>query len=408
MELFKVMDVKEVIDTIRSNFKEGTLKERVELSKALGRVLFEDIISAENIPGFIRSAVDGYGIISRASAGASEAMPSLFNLKEEVRMGEAPREAIRNLGDCVYVPTGGMVPEGVDSIVMIEYTEKLDDNTILINKPSYPGENIVLEDEDIERGELVIAKGTTLRPYEIGVLSSLGKSEVSVHKKLICGIISTGDELVKPPMEPKPGQVRDINSRLLSSLVEDNGGESVIYGIYNDDLNELRTAIVRAVDECDMVLISGGSSVGKKDETLQAINTIEGAKLLVKGIAIKPGKPTLIASVKDKVIFGLPGHPLACAVIFNTIVKEYFHINYCSNSMEYPLSCVISTNYHKAKGREEFLPVMLKADNGKITAIPIISKSGIISSFSKAFGYIRIGKNLEGLNENDPVMVYKF
>ncbi|WP_040212358.1 molybdopterin molybdotransferase MoeA [Clostridium polynesiense] len=407
MNLLKVMDIKEVLETIRSNFSEGTVSEKVELSRALGRIVCEDLISEENIPGFRRSSVDGYGINSKASAGASEAMPSLFNLKGEVKMGETPKASIKVPGDCIYVPTGGMVPEGADSIVMIEYTESFDDDTILINKPACPGENLIDEDDDIEIGETIISKGTVLRAYEIAVLSSLGKKEIPVYKKLKCGIISTGDEVVMPDIKPKPGQVRDINSSLLSSLVEQNGGVPCVYGIYNDDIKELTDVIDKAAKECDVVLISGGSSVGKKDETLETINNMKGSKLLVRGIAIKPGKPTLIAKIKEKVIFGLPGHPLACAVIFNTFVKEYFNIKYTSHSMEYPLNCTFSVNYHKAKGREEFLPVKVENSLGELIAVPIISKSAIMSAFSRAFGYIRIEKNIEGINKGERVLVYK-
>ncbi len=408
MELFKVVDINEAKRIIDENFKIEARSEKVNISKALGRVLYKDVISQENIPGFRRSTVDGYAIRSKDTAGASEAIPALFELRGEVRMGEEAKVKLDLPGDCAYVPTGGMLPEGADSVVMIEYSEKLDDSTILISTSSYPGENLVEIDEDVAAGELVISKGTRIRPYEIGVLSSLGIIEVDVCKKLSCGIVSTGDEVIEPSKTPASGQVRDINTYLLSSLVEECGAEPVIYGIYNDDFEELKTAITKAVQECDIVLISGGSSVGNKDQTLQAIKALKNSKVLVHGIAVKPGKPTLIGKAEEKIIFGLPGHPLACAVIFKIIVQHYISRVYVQEEANYPISCSFAINYHKAKGREEFLPVKLEQREEGLTAVPVISKSGIISAFSKAYGYIRINKNVEGIREGEKVFVYRF
>jgi molybdopterin molybdotransferase len=408
MDLFKVLDIKEVQRIIDENFKTESKAEKVPLSKALGRVLYSDIISRENVPGFRRSSVDGYAIKAKESAGASEAMPAMFELKGEVRMGEEAKLNLDFPGSCVYVPTGGMLPDGADSVVMIEYSDKLDENTILINTSSYPGENLVEEDEDVAVNELVIKKGTKLRPYEIGVLASLGFMGVEVCKALKCGIVSTGDEVVDPNTTPSLGQVRDINTYLLSSLVEESGAEPVIYGVFNDNFEELKAAITKAFEECDMVLISGGSSVGKKDQTFEAIRALRNSQLLVHGIAVKPGKPTLIGKAEGKIIFGLPGHPLACAVIFKVIVQHYINKVYSQEKTDYPIECVFPINYHSAKGREEFLPVRLERGEDGLTALPVLSKSGMISAFSKAYGYIRIDKNLEGIREGEKVSVYKF
>jgi molybdopterin molybdotransferase len=407
MELFKVVDIEEANKIVAENFGCKGDVEKIDTSKALGRILGRDIVSTENVPGFRRSSVDGYAIKAKEAAGASEAIPSLFDLVCEVKMGEAALIKLSLPGQCAYVPTGGMIPEGADCVVMIEYSEKLDHNTILINKPSYPGENLVEEDEDVAAGEVVIRKGTRLRPYEIGVLSCLGIREIEVFKKLRCGIISTGDEIIDPNSIPSLGQVRDVNSYLLSSLVEENGAEAISYGIFNDNFEELKAALNKAWQECDMVLVSGGSSVGKKDHTFEAISSLSNSKIFVHGIAVKPGKPTLIGKAEDKAIFGLPGHPLACAVIFKTIVKPYIEKIYALEEREYPVSLSFAMNYHKAKGREEFLPVKLEQKGEELVAVPILSKSGIISAFSKAYGYIRIHKNLEGIREGEKVSVYK-
>jgi molybdopterin molybdotransferase len=408
MELFKVVDISEAKKIIDDNFYLEPGVEKVPLLKALGRILWRDIISQENIPGFRRSSVDGYAVKSKETAGASEAIPAMFQLRSEVQMGEEAKVKLDFPGSCAYVPTGGMLPQEADCVVMVEYSEKLDENTILLNTSAYLGENVVEEDEDVCAKELVLRKGTRIRPYEIGVLSSLGVIEVEVCKALRCGIVSTGDEVVEPYKTPALGQVRDINTYLLSSLVEESGAEAVIYGIYNDDFQELKAAISKAWEECDIVLVSGGSSVGKKDQTLEAINSLKNSKVLVHGIAVKPGKPTLIGKAEDKIIFGLPGHPLACAVIFKTLVQHYIRSIYAQEQIDYPISCSFAINYHSAKGREEFLPVKLEQSEEGLTAVPVISKSGIISAFSKAYGYIKIDKNLEGIREGEKVLVYKF
>lgn len=408
MELFNVVTVDEAKKIIDDNFNFKSSHESVELSEATGRVVYSDIKSVVNVPGFKRSTVDGYAIRSRDTAGASESIPAMLDYKGEVIMGRAPEVELSHQGECVYIPTGGMLPKGADCVVMIEYTDKLDENTILVNRPNAPGENIINEDDDVQAGEVIIKGGSRLRPYEIGVLSSIGYTRVLVVSRIKVGIISTGDEIVSPEKTPLPGQVRDINTYLLSSLVVENGGEAVIYGVCQDSYEDLSDRVTRAYNECDMVLISGGSSVGKKDQTLKVMKSLRDSRILVHGMAIKPGKPTVIGKSGEKIIFGLPGHPLACAVVFRTIVKHYMDRTSGVSDIEYPVQCSFSLNYHKARGREEYLPVNIEYIDGKTTAIPIFAQSGIISAFSRAWGFVKIDRNLEGIREGDMVSVYKF
>lgn len=408
MNLFKVVSVEETKNIINRNFNYKTSKEYVPLEEAVDRILCEDVISEVNVPDFRRSTVDGYAVNFRDIVGASESIPSILELKGEVLMGQSADFNIGFPGECAYVPTGGMLPEGTDSMVMIEYTEKLDEYTVLVNNPVSKGEHVVQVGEDIAIGEVVINEGIKLRPYEIGVLSSLGFKKVAVYKKPKVAVISTGDEIVGINDHPKLGQIRDINTYLLCSSILKNGGEPINYGVVKDNYEFLRDNVGKALSECDIVLVSGGSSVGVKDQTLKVIESFENSQILVHGISIKPGKPTIIGKVNEKAIFGLPGHPLSCAIIYEVIVKKLIDSLMNSNNMQYPSLCTFSINYHKAKGREEYLPVTIKENNNEFRVEPVFSKSGLITGFSKAYGYIKISKDVEGLREGEKVLVYKF
>ncbi|GAA0725606.1 molybdopterin molybdotransferase MoeA [Clostridium malenominatum] len=408
MDLFNVVSIDETKKIIEENMELKPCCELVDLEESLGRILYEDIKATIDVPGFNRSTVDGYAVYSKDLFGASETLPSMLNFKGEVIMGKEPLGALEFPGDCYYIPTGGMLPHGADSVVMIEYTDKLDDATILASTSVSPGENIVRKGEDITLGEVIIKSGVKLRAYEVGVLSSLGYTKVPVCKKPTIGIISTGDEIVGPDETPLLGQVRDINTYLLFASVKSHGGEPISYGVIRDNYELLKSTMEKALKECDSVLISGGSSVGKKDQTYRVIESLEESKMLIHGIAVKPGKPTIIGKVKNKIIFGLPGHPLSCAVIYNTVVKHMINkaLNYEENM--FPTPCNFEINYHKAKGREEYLPVTLHWKDGEIMAHPVFGKSGLISGFSKAWGYIKIDKNEEGIKEGQRVYVFKF
>lgn len=408
MDFYKVLSIEEVKDIINSNFFLNLEKELINLKECNDRILYEDIVSSLNIPGFKRSVVDGYAVKCKDVQGASESIPSMMELKGEVTMGKMPSKVLKFPGECMYIPTGGMLPEGADSVVMIEYTDKMDDSTILVNKPVSSGENVLDEDEDVELGEAVLKAGTLLKPYSISMLSSLGIIKVPVVRKPKVGIISTGDEIVSPEEYPQPGQIRDINSYLLYSSVIEDGGEPIFYGVIKDDYENLLETARNATEECDIVLISGGSSVGKKDQTAKIIDVLGDPGILLHGISIKPGKPTIVGKVKDKPIFGLPGHPLSCAVVYRVLVRYLLQRMLKVEEVEYPIPCKFSTNYHKAKGREEYLPVTIENIEGEYIAIPVLTKSAAISGFTKAWGYVKIDKNVEGVLKDQKVYVYKF
>jgi molybdopterin molybdotransferase len=454
LELYNVVSIEEAKKIVNEEFSYTLDFEKVNVTDSVGRYCFNDIIAEENIPNFRRSTVDGYAVATKDVFGASEAIPAILDLVGEIMMGECPPCNIEKSAQCLYIPTGGMLPEGADSVVMVEYSSKLDENTILIDSPVAPFENVIQIGEDIKTGETIVKKGDRLRPYEIGVLSSLGIDQVFVYKKPVIGIISTGDEIVSADKKPDSGKVRDINTNLLWSSVMEAQAMPKSYGIIHDDFDLLKNTVDKALKECDIVLISGGSSVGTKDQTLKVINSYQDGGVLVHGLAVKPGKPTIIGKAHNKVIFGLPGHPLACSIIFTVLVRNYLDklngrsnsgcISNSSNSsnneknsgsssngnsssrgngsadnssdsdsgsvssLEFGVTAQFSINYHKAKGREEYLPVALERVQGKILANPIFGKSGLITSFSRAYGYIVISKNKEGILEGEEVEVFKF
>jgi len=406
MELFNVVSIEEVKQIIEKSFSYEIGCEKVNILQSVGRICFQDVLAECNIPEFKRSTVDGFAVSSKDVSGSSEVMPSLLELKGEIFMGKIPPSDIIR-GECLYIPTGGMLPEHADSVVMVEYSHKIDENTVLIYSPVAMGDNVIQVGEDVNTQDIVIKKGEKLRPYEIGVLASIGISEVTVYKKPKVAIISTGDEVVPCEVKPTLGEIRDINTYLLSSLLIDDGIEPVSYGIIKDDYDHLKSTVDKAFSECDLVLISGGSSVGKKDQTLKVMSSYVDGEVLVHGIAVKPGKPTIIGKHKEKIIFGLPGHPLACSIVYKILVKNYIDSLTFQSEKIYGTNAIMSLNYHKAKGREEYLPVELETIENRVIAKPVFGKSGLISVFSKAWGYIKIEKNEEGVREGQVVEVYR-
>lgn len=313
MNFFKVSSVDETKDIIDEYFHLEVEGEQVDIFNCVNRIAFDYIRADCNIPEFKRSTVDGFAVNSRDVFGATEAIPAILTLKGEILMGKVTDFNIVD-GECAYVPTGGMLPEYADSVIMLEYTQKLDEDTILVYSPVASGDNVIQKGEDIQNDNIVIRKGEKIRPYEVGVLASIGIKHVNVCKKIKVGIISTGNELIACEDELTLGKIRDINTYMLWAAIIDDGAEPINYGIVKDDYKLLKHTICRATEECDILVISGGSSVGKKDQTIKAIEDFEDGKILVHGVSVKPGKPTIVAKKGDKIIFGLPGPP-PCPIV---------------------------------------------------------------------------------------------
>lgn len=382
-----------------SSYETGT--ERLNISDCLGRVLAEDIVSNENIPPFDRSTVDGYAVLSSDTFGAGESMPSMLSLTGEILMGKEAKDTVSS-GECIKISTGGMLPEGADSVVMVEHTEQLIDGTCLIFKAVSPYQNVTKKGDDVKIGQTVINKGTKITSKHIGILCALGITEVECVRKLTVGIISSGDEIVSVEESVPLGKIRDINSHFLASLIKENGYAAIEYGIVKDDFDELYCTLQKATDECDAVLISGGSSAGAKDMTAAVVE--KNGELFFHGIAVKPGKPTIFGKVNGKAVFGLPGHPAAAYLIAKTVVMNL--LRFCSKQENKPLtvSAEITESISSNHGREELVPVILKGSKAQ----PLFFKSGLVSLLSSADGFVIIPRNKEGLFRDEKVTVYLF
>ena len=384
--------------------------ERVLLGNALGRTLYDDVVSNEFVPGFDRSTVDGYAVASSDTFGCSESIPAMLSLSGEVLMGRAAQGAIMP-GTCVSVSTGGDLPEGADAVVMLEYAEDYGSGFIGITSPVAPGNNIIFKGDDVSPGDMILPAGSVLSPSDIGILAALGYDSVGVRPRPVVGIISTGDELVAPSEMPERGQIRDVNTPLLVAAVEMFGAAPLGYGIICDDESTLRSTVLRAVAECDIVLISGGSSAGMRDLTARVIESA--GEILFHGIAMKPGKPTILGVINDKPIFGLPGHPVAAYFVTELFVRLLISRLMGAEVKRRVISARISEAISSNHGRAEYIAVHLVAAEPRndelrsefYVARPIRGKSGLITSLAGADGYICIPRDSEGIARASEVAV---
>ena len=371
--------------------------ETVNISDAARRVLACDTVSAENIPSFDRSTVDGYAVNAADTFGAGASIPAQLEITGEILMGESADFDLAR-GQCVKISTGGMLPGGADAAVMVEHTD-FAGGLCLVYKPVAPGENITKKGDDISAGETALKKGTLIRPSHIGVLAALGITEVEVYKKPVIAVISTGDEIVGE--DPKPGQIRDVNTFLLSSAIKESGCEAIEYGAVADKREDIENAVKECVKKADAVIISGGSSAGARDMTVDIIDTL--GEAYFHGIAMKPGKPTIFGIISGKPVFGLPGHPLAAYFVFRLIVTEFIR-DLMNMPPEKPSGrAALSENIPSNHGREEFLCVKMDENN---EIVPLHTKSGIISVLSEAGGFIKIPRNTEGINKGTVMEIY--
>ena len=403
--MLNVLSPDEVLKLIEKSFDVSNKDYEASLSEAVGKVLCEDIIAKEYVPGFNRSSVDGYAVRAADCFGCTESIPAILELSGSVLMGEENVKPLKPMC-CMQVPTGGMVPPNADAVVMVEHTEEYGPLEVAIYTAAAPGDNLVYKGDDCKPGDIILKKGKRLNSRDIGTLASLGYAKVKVKEPVICGVISTGDELVDICKEPAFGEVRDINSYMICALCEEWGCKTINYGIIKDNEDCIRAVLQRAVEECDMVIISAGSSVGQKDTTSKLIGEL--GTLLLHGIAMKPGKPTIIGSANGKPVIGLPGHPGAAyytAYLFVTRIIERLLGSEPKNiSVKATLMERISAN----QGRAVYVGVKLIEEDGELNAYPLQSKSGVVSVLSRSDGYICVARDAEGLEKGVTANVYLF
>jgi len=410
-ELFKLTSVAEAWKAFRNNISLNQLaEEQVPVLDSLGRVLSRDIVSGIDVPGFTRSTMDGFAVRAADTFGAAEAMPAMLEVSGEVMMGEEAQTVLEP-GHAVRIATGGMLPGGADAVVMVEYTEELDSATILVVRPVAPGENVVQKGEDIRQGQVLVKTGTVIRPQEMGGLAGIGIVSCHVVRKPLVGILSTGDEIVEPDRTPGPGQIRDINSYAIAGLVAEAGGQAVNYGIIRDDFARLEETVRKAVTETDIVVVSGGSSVGTRDVTSRVLDTIGKPGVLVHGVSVKPGKPTILGVVSNKPVLGLPGHPASAMVLADIflvpLVRAMLGLGFTSPDRR-TVRALMGRSMASASGRLDYIRVALKDENGGLRAEPVLGKSGLIMTMVKADGVVIVPMAKEGIESGEEVEVVLF
>jgi molybdopterin molybdotransferase len=402
-DFFKVISLDRIFEYIPEFPACG--RETVSLFDTTGRIAASDVISNADLPNFNRATMDGYAVNAVSTFGASGGNPAYLNIKGSVVMGEIPLFSIEP-GEAALISTGGMLPEGSDSVIMVEHTEQIDDNTIEAYKSVAPGGNMVEAGEDIKKGSIILGCGQKIRPQEAGLLAAFGHETVAVYKKPIIGIISTGDELCPAGVDPGPGKIRDINTYTLSAMVQKAGGIPLTFGIVKDDFDSLLAICTKALAESDMVLISGGSSVGMRDLTIEVLSSMPGSSILAHGISISPGKPTILAKIGSQAFWGMPGHVVSAMIVFAIITKPFVeHI--CGLESEsgrsWRLPAILRRNISSSQGRTEFVRVRLVEENGVLWAEPLTGKSTLINTMVKANALIELGTNVEGLDKGAQV-----
>ena len=412
MQFLKVKTVDEVLEIL--NGLEPLPSEIMELGSACGRVLATEILAPEPVPHFDRAVMDGYAVRAQDTFGASETLPALLEIAGEVSMGEAVSRQIEP-GKAMAIPTGGMLPAGADAVVMVEYTYPLDARTVEVTRTVAPGENILKRGEDIPVGEILFPQGWRLRPQDVGMLAAVGIDRVAVYRRPRVAILSTGDEIV--PVSTSvlpPGKVRDINSFTLAAQIEQFGATVSYLAAVEDRLEALVDICRNAFQEHDVVVLSGGSSVGMRDFTVRILEAFAEAELLVHGVAIRPGKPTILARLDKKIFWGLPGHPVSALMVCRAMVLPSLAVLEGRTGTDLAqdhgstLFGILANQLPSVHGRTDYVPVALARDGEALLVRPIFGKSAMISVLARADGYVTVPAHVEGLDQGSRVKVYLF
>lgn len=407
---FKVLAPQEALRLLLQVTPVGA--ERIATLAARARVLAEDLRSAVDLPHFDRAAMDGYAVRSKDTFGASQSLPAYLKLAGVVEMGKEATQSVAT-GEAIRISTGGMMPPKSDAVVMVEYTDEAEGGLVEIHRGVSPGQNVIQIGDDIKKGDPVFHHGRRLKAHDIGALTGIGISSVPVFKRPRIALISTGDEIVDADATPLPGQVRNINQHSLAGLIEECGGELRDWGVIPDDRQQLTSAIGQALNWADLVLLSGGSSMGAKDIALETILSFPDSEFIFHGISVAPGKPTIFAKACGKPIMGLPGYPVSALVIFDLFAGPL--IRRLGGEEIAPLGrfaktarAILKTNIASQVGREDYVRVALEQEGGQFVATPLPNKSGAIFTLVKADGMVRIDLNQDGLEAGEDVEVILF
>ncbi len=395
---FKVKSLEEVMALTEQFSPVGS--ETIPVCDAFSRILARDLIAPKDMPGFRRATMDGYAVVASSTFGASESSPAWFDIVGTILMGDIPDFGL-SPGQAAKISTGGMLPKGADSVVMVEHTELIDDLSVEIYKSVAPLQHVIDASEDFSKKDTVLSKGTLIRPQEEGLAAGLGFARIEAYKIPRVGIISTGDEIIPIEEEPTPGKIRDINSYTLAGFIREAHAIPVRYGIVKDDLAALKAAVEKALEETDMVLISGGSSVGTRDFTVDALSSLPDTKILVHGMSVSPGKPTILAKAGKKPVWGLPGQVVSAMVILKIVIIPFLNMlkGLGQEDRTIRIPAKLSRNVSSTQGRRDFIRVLLEKKDNQLLAKPVLGKSGLIRTMIHADGLLEIGDHVEGLEK---------
>jgi len=385
--------------------------EQCDLSEADGRVLARDLIAGHDWPLLDRSCMDGFAVSARDVFGASESSPAYLECTATLTIDAVPADTIEP-GQCARIPTGGLLPRGADAVVMVEHTGEMDGTTIEVRKSVAPGENVMQRGEDASRGQPALTAGTVMRPQEIGLAAALGFQEMALVRRPRVAILSTGDEVVGVRQTPRPGQVRDVNSHTLAALTARAGGVPRHYGVVPDDLESLTLSLTRAVADNDAVLLSGGSSIGVRDLSVQALEALGDAAVLAHGVALSPGKPTILGRASGKPVLGLPGQVTSSLVVMHVLVLPLLRHLQGDGAAFAPdrrpmVRAELARNVASKPGREDYVRIRLEPrQNALPLAHPVLGKSGLLRTMLQAHGLTAIPAESEGLDQGRLIDVW--
>ena len=405
-DFFNVRSPSQAFEDLRPHISAISERETIPAASSLGRVIAHEIRSPEELPSFPKSSMDGFSVRARDTFGASESLPALLEVVADIPTGTSPDIAL-NIGEAAVAYTGGALAHNADAVVMIERTQPADDTSIEVLRPVAPGENVIHAGEDVRAGDLLFSPGHTIRPQDIGGLLALGITHIPVLRKPKIAIVSTGDELVPPHVQPPLGKIRDINTYTIAARVAQCGAEPVIIGLAPDEYEPQLRAARAGVRSADALIFSAGSSLSTRDMTADVFNALGEPGVLLHGISIKPGKPTIVAVANGKPLFGLPGNPVSALVVFDLLVAPTIHL--LSGAKDTPIAnsvqATLTTDIPSESGREDYVPVTLSNSDGTLYANPVFGKSNLIYTLINSDGLIQVPAHSGGLYAGEKVSV---